>query len=456
MSERKAESEERKARHQTPITHYQQPMSKPVITVENLSKAYRIGLKEEIPDTLVSAMSGIMKAPFRKFRDLRKLDTFGHSGADEEDIYWALKDVSFEVQEGEVLGVIGRNGAGKSTLLKILSRITEPTSGRAVIRGRVSSLLEVGTGFHPELSGRENVYLNGTILGMTKREIDRKFDEIVDFSGIEKFLDTPIKRYSSGMKVRLAFAVAAHLEPEILIIDEVLAVGDAEFQKKCMGKMQDVAQGGRTVLFVSHNMDAVRQLTDRCVLLNQGKVVDAAPAGQMVDRYIHMFRTQLLPLGNVENSDRRNRELLREVEFVRVDFHDSASVIECGDPMTLNICVRLNSPVLACRISGTVLTEEETPIGSFFSEEFNLRSRTVGTTVSLKVTLSHHGLAPGRYYFGIATGSGNNVVGHRDYDILTSCLPFEVIPHSTGEVLSIWPRSWGRIVFDVPQVEVVG
>ena len=191
--------------------------------------------------------------------------------APESDILWALRDVSFEVHEGEVVGIIGRNGAGKSTLLKILSRITEPTHGRAVIRGRVSSLLEVGTGFHPELTGRENIYMNGTILGMRKREIDRKFDEIVDFSGVEKFLDTPIKRYSSGMQVRLAFAVAAHLEPEILIIDEVLAVGDAEFQKKCLGKMQDVARGGRTVLFVSHNMAAVEALCSRGIWMRNGE-----------------------------------------------------------------------------------------------------------------------------------------------------------------------------------------
>ena len=185
----------------------------------------------------------MLKAPWKNWQRLARLNTFRHQ-QDAEDLFRALRDVSFEVEEGEVLGIIGRNGAGKSTLLKILSRITEPTRGRAVIRGRVSSLLEVGTGFHPELTGRDNVYMNGTILGMTKREIDRKFDEIVDFSGVDKFLDTPIKHYSSGMKVRLAFSVAAHLEPEILIIDEVLAVGDAEFQKKCLGKMQDVAPRG--------------------------------------------------------------------------------------------------------------------------------------------------------------------------------------------------------------------
>ncbi len=243
-------------------------MTTSAIQVENLSKAYRIGLKDEIPDTIASAVMGWVRRPLANFRRLRRLNTFGANGeGDEADIVWALKDVSFEVAPGEVVGIIGRNGAGKSTLLKILSRITEPTGGRAVIRGRVSSLLEVGTGFHQELTGRENVYLNGTILGMSKREIDRKFAEIVDFSGVEKFLDTPIKHYSSGMKVRLAFAVAAHLEPEILIIDEVLAVGDAEFQKKCLGKMQDVAREGRTVLFVSHNMAAVQTLCQRALLV---------------------------------------------------------------------------------------------------------------------------------------------------------------------------------------------
>jgi lipopolysaccharide transport system ATP-binding protein len=204
----------------------------------------------------------------------------------DEDIHWALRDVSFEVKEGEVLGLIGRNGAGKSTLLKILSRITEPTSGCVRVRGRVSSLLEVGTGFHPELSGRENIYLNGTILGMTKREIDKKFEEIVDFSGVEKFLDTPVKRYSSGMKVRLAFAVAAFLEPEILIIDEVLAVGDAEFQKKCLGKMRHVAGAGRTVLFVSHNMTAVQSLCNKALLISRGKLMENGSVREVIASHL--------------------------------------------------------------------------------------------------------------------------------------------------------------------------
>ncbi|HEY8504719.1 MAG TPA: ABC transporter ATP-binding protein, partial [Gemmataceae bacterium] len=230
---------------------------RPAIRVENLSKQYRLGETLGSPyQTLRDALAEAAKAPLRR---LFRRDRPGVGGG-ARGHFWALKDVSFEVKPGEVVGVIGRNGAGKSTLLKVLSRITEPTAGRAEIRGRVGSLLEVGTGFHPELTGRENIYLNGSILGMNRREIARKFDEIVAFSEIEKFLDTPVKRYSSGMYVRLAFAVAAHLEPEILIVDEVLAVGDAAFQKKCLGKMQDVTKDGRTVVFVSHNLGALQHI----------------------------------------------------------------------------------------------------------------------------------------------------------------------------------------------------
>ena len=262
-----------------------------VISTENISKAFYIGSKEETSDSLMGAISNVLMSPLRNWKQLRKLNTFDQKDDASSDIYWALKDVSFEVRDGEVLGIIGRNGAGKSTLLKVLSRITEPTRGKVKIRGRVSSLLEVGTGFHPDLSGRENIYLNGTILGMTKREIDRKFDEIVDFSGVERFLDTPIKRYSSGMKVRLAFAVAAHLEPEILIIDEVLAVGDAEFQKKCMGKMQDVAQGGRTVLFVSHSMAAIEALCNKGIVLEAGSVAYDGPVDGAIEKYLEQLES---------------------------------------------------------------------------------------------------------------------------------------------------------------------
>ncbi len=230
-------------------------MSNTVISVENLSKAYRLG---QIGTGTLSRDINVWWAKVRgKPNPMLRLGETDHGNRDGETI-WALRDVSFTVKQGEALGVIGRNGAGKSTLLKILSQVTAPTSGLVKVKGRIASLLEVGTGFHPDLTGRENTYLNGAILGMTKEEVDRKFDEIVDFSGMEQFIDTPVKRYSSGMYVRLAFAVAAHLEPEILVIDEVLAVGDAEFQKKCLGKMGDVAKGGRTVLFVSHNLTAVK------------------------------------------------------------------------------------------------------------------------------------------------------------------------------------------------------
>tara|TARA_B100000959_G_C14990535_1_gene627675 strand:- start:2329 stop:3642 length:1314 start_codon:yes stop_codon:yes gene_type:complete len=263
-------------------------MPEPIIKVKNLSKQYRIGAKEEGYKTFREAIIGGIKAPIKNIRNLRKLTKFDDisNSSNGNNVVWALKDVSFEVKEGEVIGIIGKNGAGKSTLLRILSRITEPSDGYAKIYGRVSSLLEVGTGFHPELTGRENIYLNGTILGMRKEEIKRKFDEIVDFSGVEKFLDTPVKRYSSGMKVRLAFAVAAHLEPEILIIDEVLAVGDAQFQKKCLGKMGDVAKEGRTVLFVSHNMAAVQQLCYRTLLLMDGSILMDGKSNSVVDHYL--------------------------------------------------------------------------------------------------------------------------------------------------------------------------
>lgn len=247
-------------------------------------------MKDKIHNSLGSAVIDFIKSPLTNYRTYRSLYDFSdikkNGDDDAENTIWALNEVSFEVQQGEVVGIIGRNGAGKSTLLKVLSKITTPSSGRAEVFGRISSLLEVGTGFHPELTGRENVYLNGTILGMRKKEVDQKFDEIVSFSGVEKFIDTPVKRYSSGMKIRLGFSVAAHLEPDILIIDEVLAVGDAEFQKKCLSKMEDVGKTGRTVLFVSHNMPAVARLCNRCLLIEGGKLTADGPSDDIVKDYL--------------------------------------------------------------------------------------------------------------------------------------------------------------------------
>ncbi len=257
------------------------------IRVNDLHKIYRLGAKEEANDSAAAALASFMRSPFKNYHKYRSLYNFSDDdGVNSKTILRALNGVSFDVKFGEVVGIIGANGAGKSTLLKVLSRITAPTKGDVRIRGRVSSLLEVGTGFHQELTGRENIYLNGTILGMKKKEIDQSFDQIIDFAEVEDFLDTPVKRYSSGMRVRLAFAVAAHLEPEILIVDEVLAVGDAQFQKKCLDKMQSVGESGKTVLFVSHSMPAISRMCTRGILLNSGQVMKDGSVHEVIPMYL--------------------------------------------------------------------------------------------------------------------------------------------------------------------------
>ncbi|MEO7931656.1 MAG: polysaccharide ABC transporter ATP-binding protein [Chthoniobacterales bacterium] len=300
-------------------------MSDTVISVENLSKSYLIGHDgpqeryHSLRDTIVRHSKNYV----RKAVDMARGRQIIQGDTVEE--FWALKDVSFEVKRGEVLGIIGRNGAGKSTLLKILSRITEPTSGRVELDGRVASLLEVGTGFHPELTGRENIFLNGAILGMSKAEIRKKFGEIVDFAGVERFLDTPVKRYSSGMYVRLAFAVAAHLEPEILIIDEVLSVGDAEFQKKCLGKMQDVAKGGRTVLFVSHNMGAVQSLCSQCLILASGMKLDSG----IPDKIIGLYNKQY------SENPKITKDLTMGSDLILSECTATPQVLHSGEDLTI-------------------------------------------------------------------------------------------------------------------------
>ena len=304
---------------------------------------------------MVATVGSWVKSPLRNFKNLRSLDTFSAADGESEGVFWALRDVSFEIKRGEVVGIIGRNGAGKSTLLKVLSRITEPTSGRVVMRGRVSSLLEVGTGFHPELSGRENIYMNGTILGMTKREIDRKFDEIVDFSGVEKFLDTPVKRYSSGMKVRLAFSVAAHLEPEILVIDEVLAVGDVEFQKKCLGKMHDVAGSGKTILFVSHNTGAVNALCGRCAYIKNGELEAVGETRKIVDLYLQHGNTGQSHFSTSDLGDSR-------IKVSRVSIAKKKGrcdgLFEDKDDLVLRIEYELLKPVSGMRFNMHMLTSD--------------------------------------------------------------------------------------------------
>jgi lipopolysaccharide transport system ATP-binding protein len=304
---------------------------------------------------------------------LKRLKSFSR----QEEVFWALKDINFEVYPGEVVGIIGRNGAGKSTLLKILSRITHPTEGEVILRGRVGSLLEVGTGFHPELTGRENIYFNGAILGMTKQEIEDKFDEIVEFSGVADFLDTPLKRYSSGMQVRLAFAVAAHLDPEILVVDEVLAVGDAEFQKKCLGKMKDVATGGRTVLFVSHNMNAILNLCTRALLLRDGKVVFSGNTQKAVEE--HLSSTGSLKYGFADLSSHEGRDPNMSVLAKAVGLrtmktgHEYREVVNTGDDLVFEVyydCDKYTIDLIQLGISsitgGRVFT-----VGTHLCPDFN-------------------------------------------------------------------------------------
>jgi lipopolysaccharide transport system ATP-binding protein len=280
----------------------------PIIEVKHLSKQYNIGV-DRTYKTFCDSFTSSVRHPLKTLKDRHKLN----------NTFWALKDVNFEIKQGDAVGIIGRNGAGKSTLLKILSRITSPTEGEITMRGRVGSLLEVGTGFHPELTGRENIYFNGAILGMKKREIDHKFEEIVKFSGIEKFLDTPVKRYSSGMQVRLAFSVAANLDPEILIVDEVLAVGDAEFQKKCMGKMNEVTEGGRTVLFVSHNMGTIQNLCDYGIVLESGKILFQGEIQEAISDYFQGITLKK----QTELIDRKDRVGDQLIKFSKILFFDS-------------------------------------------------------------------------------------------------------------------------------------
>ena len=317
-------------------------MNNYAIEVNNLSKRYRLGVKDEVHDTLGGAIFAWIKSPLDNYKKLKKLTSFNDNH--DEDIIWALKDISLKVPKGEVFGIIGKNGAGKSTLLKILSRITSPTNGEINIHGRVASLLEVGTGFHPDLTGSENIFLNGTILGMSKNEIKNSFDEIVEFSGIEQFIDTPTKRYSSGMRVRLAFAVAASLKPEILLIDEVLAVGDIDFQKKCLGKMGEIANKGRTVLFVSHNMAAISSLCSKACLIKEGKLDYIGTTSDCIEKYMEskeIIKSLLL-------SDRSDREGNQKLKFVNVkiidDNNQPINSIACGDDLIISTALSINVP----------------------------------------------------------------------------------------------------------------
>ena len=351
-------------------------MNKPAIRVVDLSKEYHIGLEQKNDRTLREAVVDAITAPLRRTAKLLRGQATG--AAELDATHWALRDVSFEIPHGEVFGVIGRNGAGKSTLLKVLSHITEPTRGFAEIRGRVGSLLEVGTGFHQELSGRENIYLNGAILGMRKSEIDRKFDEIVSFAEIDKFLDTPVKHYSSGMYVRLAFSVAAHMEPEVLLVDEVLSVGDVTFQKKCLGKMNQVQRSGRTVLFVSHNMATIENLCSRTIVFQEGKIAFIGPSKQAVQFYLQSLvdREPTAEGRSAANrwSDPQHRKYQSQDEvitYTRLEFKnpekETIQFVRSGDPLVIRLHYRAFKdgirPIFGVQIStesGTVVSQVST------------------------------------------------------------------------------------------------
>jgi lipopolysaccharide transport system ATP-binding protein len=388
-------------------------MSEVVIRTDNLGKQYRIGGRQNEFRTLRDALTDAFTAPFQRAKRLWRGQPSG--AADMNETIWALKGVSLEIKRGEVVGIIGRNGAGKTTLLKILSRITEPTEGFAEIHGRVGSLLEVGTGFHPELTGRENIYLNGAILGMKKAEIVDKFDEIVAFAEIEKFIDTPVKHYSSGMYVRLAFAVAAHLEPEILIVDEVLAVGDAAFQKKCLGKMGDVAREGRTVLFVSHNMVAMQNLCERVLWLDNGIAVDDGRSDRIVSKYFQVSHLTATERSEVDLSCHPQNDIVQlHRASIRPLHGTSVDPITIRTPLVLEFEFTNRAPGTLLDINVHLLTEQNITAfagGSFLSSDSKNNVLPLGDGRYLtRCFIPGDLLNDGTYYVRLFFGKDNRYV----------------------------------------------
>jgi lipopolysaccharide transport system ATP-binding protein len=422
-------------------------MSELAIKVEGLSKRYRIGAHQQAYRTLREKLNDTALAPFRAMKSATGRN--GHNSKPairntKSETFWALRDVSFEVKQGEVVGIIGRNGAGKSTLLKILSRITEPTEGYADIHGRIASLLEVGTGFHPELSGRENIFLNGSILGMKRVEIRKKFDEMVAFAEIEKFIDTPVKHYSSGMYVRLAFAVAAHLDPEILLVDEVLAVGDAAFQKKCLGKMSDVAREGRTVLFVSHTMGAINGLCDRTLWFDGGKIQASGLTAEIVTAYLaEIFENKTGDLEQLRSSGFGEEVKILDVKLVTND----GSTVLFGQPLKYRLVVHSASDLTNISIGSSIFNSSGNCVGTLITKDvFSIKSNQ---QLTLHLTVSDSHLAPGSYYSGFSLGHGGRSGQRCDFDQVIGKPAFHVLPVSeTQGEMQTWNLTWGNIVFD--------
>jgi lipopolysaccharide transport system ATP-binding protein len=419
-------------------------MSDAVIRVENLSKKYTLSHQQQgqKPTSLRELMSEGAQAIGDRLRGRGPVED-----ATRED-FWALKDVGFEISQGDRVGIIGRNGAGKSTLLKILSRIVEPTTGEIAIRGRVASLLEVGTGFHPELTGRENIFLNGAILGMRKAEIVRKFDEIVAFAEVEKFLDTPVKRYSSGMYVRLAFAVAAHLEPEILIVDEVLAVGDIQFQKKCLGKMEEVAGEGRTVLFVSHNMGAVSSLCDRAVYLKNGQIKIMGGSEDVVKMYFSdVLRNNVEDLNQLRPSGYGGK-----IRFTDIQLITQSGSLYFGDPIEYKLKILSDQDMNCLSIGSSFYNGGGNCVGSLLSPEFSVEKNR---PLEMRLTVSSGNLAPDSYHAGFSIGFGHEEGTRKDLDVVVGKPVFEILPISNEiPFIANWHPNWGNIVFTDVKLEI--
>ena len=380
--------------------------------------------------------------PYLKIGEVNDRSTKGHS-----DYVWALKDINFKVEQGDVVGIIGKNGAGKSTLLKLLSHITAPSTGRIQYRGRIASLLEVGTGFHPEMTARQNIYMNGSIMGMTRHEITKKLDEIVDFAGIERYLDTPVKRFSSGMTVRLGFAVAAFLEPEILVVDEVLAVGDAEFQKKAIGKMKDVSStGGRTVLFVSHNMAAVRTLCNNGIVLKNGCIDFSGTADDCVNYYMESNIDSLYAVSD-EDSLVHAKTLLREMEYLRVEMKNDPQSIGTMEPLEFELTFRRNNPKIEeCQFGVLAKGTNDMLVWANYSDVVKLP--TEGDVFKVHVIIPHHNTPMGKYNVNFNISRYDYSANIRDFDIVYGAVAFEVnyVDSLHTKPFTLWPFGCGTSI----------
>ena len=410
---------------------------KPIISVKNLSKKYTLG----------ENIHGRGVRTFRDIFDYKMQNLFrrGDKQSKEDTTLWALKDVTFDVGQGEVVGIIGRNGAGKSTLLKILSRITEPTTGEINLRGRVASLLEVGTGFNAELTGRENIFLNGSILGMKKKEITQKFDEIVAFAEVDKFLDTPVKRYSSGMYVRLAFAVAAHLEPEILLVDEVLAVGDAGFQKKCLGKMSEVSKEGRTVLFVSHNMGAVGNLCSKGILLEGGEIASCGQIKDVIGKYLSVHAGS----GDVDLNVIKERTGNGRARFIQVVTRNRAGEIcdtfTIGDDLVFDISIFSPENIRSGRMSLSIVSSDGTPVYHLVAVDADFELINIRGEATIRVALKNQKIYPGEYYVNLWLAD----TSYEAFDRILNAFKFYVV--EGGNIVTRQLDRASAVVHEIPE-----